>query len=446
MIYDNIIHAMKNDKLYNKTIYFVLISSFAFMFWYNGLDFLGMTLFVIASFFVLFFVRNSVHVLPFLFNMLFLISRTEWSLDTIPNYLYILPIVLLLGFVIHYFKFKENVKKGQLTYPIFLMVLAMFLSILNSDIININYGFYLIIGIFYVTIYLFFIQTIKGKNLIYILRLFVVLGVLISTQVFIYYLNIGDIINALETKEIDLGWGISNFIATYLIIFISSTVYFLRHSKFKIIFSIIISFEIFMLLFTLSRAGILAFVVILPFLVSYLFHDYQNKKQMFLYTIIIIILLILVIGTKTDYFIPIWNRFVRLPDQHLARIDLWKEAFVKFKEHPILGAGLFARVEDNYFGFYHNTFMHTLATLGIVGFISLMWQIVIVFKVFLKEHTPEKIILLIALIGANVHGLVDNVYYMPQFMILFFVIIAVVEIHNRNSLPVIKIWRITNEN
>ncbi|MFO7968632.1 MAG: O-antigen ligase family protein, partial [Candidatus Izemoplasmatales bacterium] len=215
-----------------------------------------------------------------------------------------------------------------------------------------------------------------------------------------------------------------------------------KHSKYKIVFAFIITFELFMLLFALSRGGILAFIAVLPLLIIYLFYKYQNKKQMVLYMIIIIVLLSGIIYTNTSYFVPIWERFIKLTDQHLSRIDLWKEALVKFKDNMIFGAGLFARVEDDYFGFYHNTVMHTLATLGIIGFISLIWQGIIVFIVFLKNYNSEKIILLIALIGANIHGLVDNVYYMPQFMILFFVIIAVVEISNRNSLPVIKIWMV----
>ena len=37
-----------------------------------------------------------------------------------------------------------------------------------------------------------------------------------------------DVIHALEAKTLNLGWGISNFIATYLIMFISSTVYFIK--------------------------------------------------------------------------------------------------------------------------------------------------------------------------------------------------------------------------
>ena len=53
---------------------------------------------------------------------------------------------------------------------------------------------------------------------------------------------------------------------------------------------------------------------------------------------------------------------------------------------------------------------------------------------FINRFTIEKTILLIALIGANIHGMVDNVYYMPQFMIIFFIIIAGVENYNLDLL------------
>jgi hypothetical protein len=80
--------------------------------------------------------------------------------------------------------------------------------------------------------------------------------------------------------------------------------------------------------------------------------------------------------------------------------------------------------------------MHTIATLGLVGLASIIWQSVEVVKMFINKWTVEKSILLIALIGANIHGMVDNVYYMPQFMIIFFIIIAAVENYNDFSLEV----------
>ncbi|QWC00529.1 O-antigen ligase family protein [Mycoplasmatota bacterium] len=435
---------MKNRQFFNQSLYFSILSGITFLIWLNQLDFLGMTLFVVASFFILIFVKNTIHIIPFIFNMLFMISQTEWSLDTIPIYLYVLPILLLLGFLIHYIKFRDQDKiKGALIKPLFLMFVAMVFSIFNTSIIDFNYGFYLVIGLFYLSVYFFFVETIKGENLDYLIKLFVVLGILISTQVFYYYLSTGDIAKALMTDRVDLGWGISNFIATYLIMFISATIFYVKTKKYRLITVIIIAYEILMLIFTLSRGGVLSFIAIIPFILYYLYHGQKNKIITTLYLSIILILLVTVFVIKTDYFIPLFERFKTLDlYEGNGRVELWYQAIDKFKEFPLFGAGLFARVEGDYFGFYHNTILHTLASLGIVGLVSLIWQAIMVLKVIFNKINLQKGVLLIGLIGANIHGMVDNVYFMPQFMIIFFVVVATMEVYNKNQLNKPIIWRL----
>ena len=139
---------------------------------------------------------------------------------------------------------------------------------------------------------------------------------------------------------------------------------------------------------------------------------------------------------RMDYFLTIWSRLFDDFFDDSGRFELYKEAWNNFKTYPLFGAGLFARVTDNYFGLYHNTILHTMATLGSIGLISLLWQFIEIMKMFLKRMTVEKAILFIALIGANIHGMVDNVYYMPQFMVIFFIIIASVENFNEKVLEV----------
>ena len=75
---------------------------------------------------------------------------------------------------------------------------------------------------------------------------------MISIQILIYYLRVDDIILAIESKSIDLGWGISNFIATYLIMFIASMTYFVKKYKLHLFWIILFLFEIAMLLLTLE--------------------------------------------------------------------------------------------------------------------------------------------------------------------------------------------------
>lgn len=410
------------------------LSFLTLIFWFFGLETIGMPLYALAAILILTFYKNGMLVVPFFLNMLFMISQTEWSLDLIPTYLYLLPFLIITGFVIHLIRFKPKLNKGKLFYPLLLMFISMLLSMINAEFIDSNYLFYLLIGLFYIFTYFFFKASISCDNLQFLIKTFAVSGVLISLQVLIYYLRVDDIIVALESKNLDLGWGISNFVATYLIMFIAAMFYFIKIYKLHIIPVMLAAFEIVMLIFTLSRGGIVSFFFTFILLMIYLFHNCEQKKQMAINIAIAIIVLTVFVIVRIDIFTTIYNRLADGFFVDNGRFELWKEAWQKFIQHPLLGAGLFARVEGNYFGFYHNTFMHTLATLGIIGLASVIWQIVEVIKMFINRFTIEKTILLIALIGANIHGMVDNVYYMPQFMIIFFIIIAGVENYNLDLL------------
>ena len=427
---------MFKENFFQSFTYIIALSAITLFFWFFGLEEIGMPLFAIAAVATLSLNKNGIAVVPLFMNMMFMISQTQWSLDVIPMYLYILPIVLIVGFLVHIIRFRPKLFTGKLLYPLLLLLAAMFLSMINAEFIDINYLFYCLIGVFYLMIYFFFKGSAKGDNLQFLIRLFVISGILVSLQVLIFYIRVDDVVLALETKNLDLGWGISNFVATYLIIFISATFYFIKKFKLHIFWVLVAAFEIIMLVYTLSRGGIFAFIITFVLLMYYLFRGYEQKFSMAMNVIIGFVVVAITVLLTREYFAAVWHR---LSDGFFidnGRFDLWGQAWVKFKSHPIFGAGLFARVTDSYFGFYHNTFMHTIATLGLVGLASIIWQSVEVVKMFINKWTVEKSILLIALIGANIHGMVDNVYYMPQFMIIFFIIIAAVENYNDFSLEV----------
>lgn len=417
--------------------YLVILSIITTLIWYFGLEHIGIPVFAGIAIAILIINKNGIAVMPFFLNMLFMISQTEWSLTLIPKYLFIVPVALIVGFIIHIIRFRPtSFFNGKLTKPLVLLFLSMLLTMYTIDSISLIYAFYFVIGLFYLFVYFFFKSSLTGDNLKYLIRLFAITGIMISVQVLIFYLRVDDVVTALKTKNLDLGWGISNFIATYLIIFISAMFYFIKKYKLHIFWVIVAALEVMALVFTLSRGGILSFSITFIFLLIYLFHGYEHKVKMIINLLIAFIILAAFVYFKIDYFITIWNRLFADFFADSGRFDLWVEAFDKFKAHPLFGSGLFARVTGDYFGFYHNTILHTAATLGLVGLTSLIWQFVIIIKIFFNKLTLEKAILFIALIGANIHGMVDNVYYMPQFMIIFFIIIAAVENHDEFLLEV----------
>lgn len=425
---------MLENKFFKSTLYFSIISLITTIIWFFGLESIGMPIFTAIAVAILIINKNGIHILPFLLNMLFMISRTEWSMDTIPIYLYILPALLILAMIFHMIKNKIKLFDGKLKYPLLMLLAAMLLSTINAETFSLGYIFYYFIGIFYLFIYFFFKGSLKGDNLDYLIRLFSVLGVMISFQVLLYYLRLDDVINEILNNDIQLGWGISNFVATCLIIFISTQFYNLKNKKFLFLNIIAIFFNFMMLLLTVSKGAFLAFAITNIFLFAFLIKYHDDFKLLSRTSLLILLIIIILLYTQWNYLEATYHRlFDNFFDDNF-RFVIWENGWQAFISNPVFGSGIFSGVEGNYFRLYHNTIIHTLATLGLVGMFSLVWQFICVLIVFFKKINIKKSILLIALIGANIHGLVDNVYYMPQFMIIFFIIITAVE--NQNEINI----------
>jgi len=212
--------------------------------------------------------------------------------------------------------------------------------------------------------------------------------------------------------------------------FISATVYFIKKYKLHIFWIVLALFEIAMLLFTLSRAGILAFLVTSVFLILFMFIKYEHKLNLLLNLFLGALVFGGIVYFTKDYFITVIERLELQGLDDSGRIRLWREAVTIIKANPIFGKGILARstaVGQNELRMFHNTILHILACFGIMGGLALLVQFVSILRIFFYKFNQEKAILLIALIGANIHGMVDNIYIMPQYMIIMFVIIAVVE-------------------
>ena len=432
---------MTEKNLFTSLPYLIFISLITLVIWYFGQQQLGMFIvqnwgllaFAFVIFILLLAMKNTIYIVPLMLNMLFMISQTEWDITLVPYSLFYVAGLLIVGMILHVIIYKTNIFRGAFFIGIAVLFIAVVVStIINTTTYNLFTLLIFLVAIFFVLLYGFFANTIRGEHLVYLIRIFTVLGVLISVQVAIFYLRQDDIAEALRIKDLTLGWGISNFIATYLIMFISATVYFFKKYKLHIFWIIVILFEITMLLFTLSRAGIIAFMGTTVLLLIFMFVKYPHKWTLLLNLVIGIVIVGVVAYFIRDYFYAIWERLDLYGLDDNGRIEIWKEAWATFKSKPFFGGGLFAReTADNYLGLFHNTILEILACFGLLGGLALLIQFISILRIFFSHLTQEKAILLIALVGANMHGMVDNIYLMPQYMIIMFIIIAFVENANR---------------
>jgi len=415
------------------TYFLVLMSAFTLFIWTNNLESIGIPIVLLLLFLVFVLFKDPMPTVPLLLNALFMVSQTNWAFDTAPLFIYLTPVSIVVGMIVHLLRFKVKFVRGKMLVGVLMMFAAMLLSSINANELSIYYWFYASIGLLYALIYLFYVNTLDGNHIKYLMKMMLILGVLVSLETLMFYLKVDDVVYAVENKLINLGWGISNYVATYLIMFISITFYFIRTAKYGYFWIPVALFQMLMLLFTISRGGIVAFVGLFPVLVFMTIYKSHRWWKILILVVISAIVFAGVIWAGFNLASALFERFSVLLFDDTGRIEIWIDAIAKFKEHPLFGAGIFAREGTRDYNMYHNTFLHVLATMGIIGLISLLIQLYHQFRITLGKFKIENFFLAAALLGAHAHGLVDNVYLMPQFMVLMILIISVVEIASKQE-------------
>ena len=125
---------MTDKNFFTKLPYLIIVSLIALGFWTFKLDYIGIPIFIGIIFVLAIFVKNTIYIIPFLLNVLFMVSQVEWDTNSIPLSLYIAPAALLIAFVIHVIHFKVNIFRGKFFIGLAILVIGMIVSqFINSN-------------------------------------------------------------------------------------------------------------------------------------------------------------------------------------------------------------------------------------------------------------------------------------------------------------------------
>ncbi|MCK5731721.1 MAG: hypothetical protein KAH13_01760, partial [Tenericutes bacterium] len=166
---------MTDNNFFTKLPYLIIVSLISLGFWAFKLDYIGIPIFVGIIFVLAVFIKNTIYIIPFLLNTLFMVSQVDWDTNSIPLTLYIGPVVVLIAFIIHIIRFKVNIFKGKFFIGLAILVVGMIVSqIINSSTYDLNFFLITLVSLLYVLIYGFFANTLRGDNLRYLIRIFVI--------------------------------------------------------------------------------------------------------------------------------------------------------------------------------------------------------------------------------------------------------------------------------
>lgn len=156
-----------------------------------------------------------------------------------------------------------------------------------------------------------------------------------------------------------------------------------------------------------------------------------DKKKSALLIIILGILLILILVYVKGFILPEGGTSLD------ARMRIWQKALEIFKSYPIIGIG--PGTFGDYFPIYpkwgvpqpHNLYLAFLLQTGIIGFVGFIWLIIVFFKKgfeLLKTQNLISISLISVMTYILIHGLVDTLYWKNDLSIVFWLVIALLNI------------------
>jgi O-antigen ligase len=124
-----------------------------------------------------------------------------------------------------------------------------------------------------------------------------------------------------------------------------------------------------------------------------------------------------------------------------VRLKLWAAAVAIIRDHPLWGIGLdqFGRIYPDYIhptlaatnerftAHPHNLILDVWLRLGVLGLVAMAWLVVRLLRGAWVQRTVVQAGLAAAVVAALVHGMVDNVYFVPDLAFFFWLAVAVSE-------------------
>lgn len=367
----------------------------------------------------------------------------------LPDMLNLLFMIFLVGVYVFNIVFKKArpLTKHSIIMPIVLYIIFITISTVTSnDII----GSFRDLAIHLTSIGFVFVMvnSINSKKDFNILIVLLILSAILVAMYGLYQFATGNI--EMEDKWVDEAtnpdlqtriysvFGNPNIFAEYLIMIIPISVslfWFSKKIHKKGLFLVTSMILALALLLTMSRGGWIGFAF------SALVFILLVEKRL--------LLLAVPVGIGGLFFLPdtILNRIfsiVNLADSsNNYRIRMWKITLEVIKDNWLVGVGFghlpfkaafetYTRTMPTYHA--HNTYLETMAEMGILGFIVFISFLFVLFKYAIKKLVKGndkyiKVIssgLLAGLAAVLAHGLVENVLYIPRIITSFWILVGLI--------------------
>jgi O-antigen ligase len=297
-------------------------------------------------------------------------------------------------------------------------------------------------GVFIYLIILSFFK--KNENTGWIIYSLVFFATALSIILIIKYTVGYDESDNLTKDMVDIGWGRSNYLASFLAFFIPISLGLAILEKAlttRVIFIGCFLLMLLTLVVTMSKGAGLSLAIVLFIVLPLLLKT--KVKIKYLVTLISIIVCAYYLTPKImpESLITMNTQYIeyRLGTPDDTRIQLLQTSWEDFIENPLLGIGPYESksLSSKYEIMPHNFIAQLFAELGLLGAIPFMLIIFIfLFRAYKNcsySGNAEDYFILAGVIGTLIHGLFELTFQGAQYMSVFWVLMAAITLKYRQS-------------
>lgn len=438
----------------NSPIYIISILLISFLSWYssytsnNSFYLIAFSIYGIVALVIALFSDDARGFGPIILAIMFSYNFPTANFENIPLILIIASAAVFIASIIFIIKNRVNIFKGRMFLSLAIVSALIFVSSLISfkDVDFVKFAILLIVPL-YLYLYGFLANGMKGEDCSkYVAKVFVVAGLVICAEIIAILLRENQLdkflINGSYNK--DAGWSSSNIAAILLNMCIGFTFYSFAESKgfTRVIYGAVLLIEVVGLIFTFSKAAIMILAILfIPYLVLLYKHEKQ-KKTFVIYVSCIIAVLAIGCIAYHDILVKFIEKAIKrlsedITSGRLVLYELGIKEFTSSFKSVLIGNGLFPTLVEGKnplsFYSYHSVIIQVLVTIGVIGFVAVVFNHFQLFKIVWKRKDIYHRFVFVLLLGAFIHSFGDNVYFMINYMLPLFIITGGIEASERQN-------------
>lgn len=447
---------MEKIEKFTKGKPFVFLAAiYYFLVWVTGWEVVGLSLALLAAAFLLIFFKDLSGVMTITALFITGVSLTQLPVTILPDEKFFnigesiaLPVgisalaVFFIAVIIHFIRFK--IQKKALIQPMNIAFFCVFAAIIMSGVFSDNFSLLMtliVLALYFVLFVLVNLAKAVQPNFNfteYAALIALLIGVSAVLDTFIFYIKQEDLLLSLLSKRLEIGWGITNTIAPFMVIAVPMGMYLYIKNKNPayLLLSLLCYIGTFL---TVCRGEIFILLICTPFLLFFLFYyarkswgeDYKKKKWEIVITLSVAVLLLAVCFIVFNDFLTSFFSRIFIPTDS-GRGELRSRIIQSFKDFPLFGRGFsqektgwpLAIPEQGLILITpHSIHFKILSAMGIFGLAVFMFFYYHKYKIVFLYKSSYNTFVILSLIMFVAYAFADPTFYAVHIqMITFFLL------------------------